>query len=427
MRLRSVALIVVVLAAAALLPGIALADEGGHAGHGPATPVNPLLKQAMLFLTGDKTLDPAPPAAAQVPAGAAGLDGTTTPVIWSIKANKNAVLDSSVYLVMYVVITDTTLSAGGPDSASFRIELGHNGKPVDGASTNQKLADTTLLLANGTPNSPQQGTYEIKAFLPKADLTLAPGDTLEVHASFYGLNPEARPSIAYKVGGSIDPDSGTASGSRIAFRLKMTSMNEVLLPELMKGQDVRPLEGFDFREESKKDPSVKEFTLRAYQFAFDGAPIVVPQASNVVLHMYVDESLSKSTEGHAGHAHAAPEGVTWDTSYVNGLHGFSLAALRPGLQTALSDGVVVTMKFTADKPGNYTLLCSVFCGGGHGNMTDRLTILGAGANGTGEPPQGTADPTPTPAATPKAMPGFESLALAPGLGAAAWIARRRRN
>lgn len=399
MRPRRVLLLPAAVVAAVLLPSLALgADEG---------PTNPLEKQVLLYLDSSGGLVEAVATAGLVPAGPANVDGTSTPVLWSVEATRNARLDSAVYVELFVVVQKPTFIAGGPEGAALKVQLALNGEPVEGAVSLQKLPSTLL----------QPGEeHRLKLFLPQADVTLAPGDTVGLLVSYYGLNPEGQDAVAYKVGGE--------TGSRLVFSIRLVSLDELDLPAEVGPWKVAPLAEFDPAAVAKEHPGAQVFTLRAFQFGFRGAPVVVPNGTKVVLNLYVDESLSGAgAEGHGGHGGheggaGADDGLPWDQSAVAPLHGFSLAALDGRLQTVLFDNLVVTMVFDATKPGNYTFLCTVFCGSGHGGMIDRLTIQAADASSGSEETQQLgpgAKPTPGPPA---------ALALG-ALALLALLARRR--
>ena len=54
-------------------------------------------------------------------------------------------------------------------------------------------------------------------------------------------------------------------------------------------------------------------------------------------------------------------------------HG--LAIKEMGVKTALpKTGEVVSIEFTAGKPGTYTIACSVYCGSGHKRMKGLLVV-----------------------------------------------------
>lgn len=405
MRSAPAAALVLALTAAALLPGVASAAEN-HGAHGAEGPANPMVKAVTLFLDGSGALTPAPAAAGTVPAGPAMVDGTSAPVSWSVAATRNTKLDSSVYVELYYQVTQPTLVAGGPEGNAFTVQLTHNGEPVEGAATSSQVESSLL-----QPGEPQR----LKIFLPQKEVLLAPGDAFGVQVTFYGLNPEGQPAVHYVVGGE--------TGSRLIFRLRMASLDEVDLPRDQLGAGtLAPLEGFDFQQESKKDPRVKEFALKAFQFGFRPAPIVVPNNTKVVLHITVDESLSTANEGHDAHGHMGNPNLGWDANEVVPLHGFSLASLDPRLSTVEFDGLVTTLKFTAVGPGNYTFICTVVCGTGHGRMVDKLVIegpleeqtLGPGA-GAGSGDQGPRNQ----------VQGFEALAGLAAMGLAVLAMRRR--
>jgi hypothetical protein len=402
MRPGPVLLLAVTLTATAILPGMALAQED-HSAHGDEGPANPMVKQVLLYLQGDGTLAPTPAEAGTVPAGAALPDGSTQPVLWEIEATKNTLLDSSVFVDLYARATRPSLVAGGPEGAAFRIQLAHNGEPVEGAESDQRLPSTLL-----TGQEPEP--VRLKLFLPQVELALAAGDKLGLMVSYFGLNPQDQPAIEYLVGGD--------AGSQMGLRLRMASLAELGLPAEVGPWPVAPMEDFDLDAAQKREPAAKVFTLRAFQFGYRAspAPLSVPNGSKVILQLLVDETLSTAGEGHAGHGHDA--NASWDQNLATPLHGFSLAQLDPRLSTVLFDGLVVTMSFTADKPGNYTFFCTVVCGTGHGGMLDRLTVEGAAP-----PPQTVDGQTQGNPARP--TPGFE-LVLALGAVGLAVLARRRR-
>lgn len=391
---------------AASLLALPLAPVAGAQDHEHATgPSNPMVKQLLLYLDATGGLSAAPAGAGAVKAGAASPDGTSKPVSWSVEATKRTTIDSSVFVELTAKATSPTLVAGGPDKAAFRIELALNGQPVKGASSVQ-TADTPLM------NTGDE--RKMTMFLPTAELgiALSPGDKLSLQVSFFGLNPEGNEGMTYMVGGE--------GGSRVGFRLRMASLDEVEVPKEVGPWPIAPLEGFDFSAALKANPGARVVTLRSFQFGFNGAPVVVANGTKVILQMYVDESLSSSSEGHEAHGHGAPADLAWDANRPEPLHGFSLATYDPKLSTVLFDGLVVTMDFTAARPGNYTFLCTVFCGSGHGAMLDRLEVLGP----VGAPPETQGQPQ-TPAEPPKAAPGPEVALVAAGLALLALGLRRR--
>ena len=54
-------------------------------------------------------------------------------------------------------------------------------------------------------------------------------------------------------------------------------------------------------------------------------------------------------------------------------HGLGIKEM--GVKTALpKTGEVVSIEFTAGKPGTYTIACSVYCGSGHKRMKGQLVV-----------------------------------------------------
>jgi cytochrome c oxidase subunit 2 len=115
------------------------------------------------------------------------------------------------------------------------------------------------------------------------------------------------------------------------------------------------------RGAGEQEPRVIEIT--ASQFEFSPAEIEVSVGESVRL-------LVRSAD--VGHGLAIPSlGVG--------------ASIPPG-------GQVVTIDFVASEPGRHQMICTVFCGAGHGQMRGTLTVVaaGGGAQPTGGP-DGVAD------------------------------------
>lgn len=53
-------------------------------------------------------------------------------------------------------------------------------------------------------------------------------------------------------------------------------------------------------------------------------------------------------------------------------HGFAIKEY--GINQRLEAGKPVTIEFTADKEGTFTVFCSVVCGAGHSNMKGKLIV-----------------------------------------------------
>lgn len=90
--------------------------------------------------------------------------------------------------------------------------------------------------------------------------------------------------------------------------------------------------------------SVKSFDIEAERFYFKPNEIVVNKGDTVVLNV-------KS------------EDVT---------HGFSIPVY--GINKTLEPDKTVTIKFVADKAGEFEFACSVVCGTGHGDMKGKLVV-----------------------------------------------------
>ncbi|MFJ7732832.1 hypothetical protein ACIQXF_13155 [Lysinibacillus sp. NPDC097231] len=65
----------------------------------------------------------------------------------------------------------------------------------------------------------------------------------------------------------------------------------------------------------------------------------------------------------------AGEEVTLTLKSEEGAHGITVEGLDVSLD---KDG---TVKFTAEKAGEYNMMCNVFCGAGHGDMTAKLVVV----------------------------------------------------
>jgi len=90
--------------------------------------------------------------------------------------------------------------------------------------------------------------------------------------------------------------------------------------------------------------SVKEFSMIAKKWQFDPSVINVKQGDKVRLKI-------KS---------------------IDVAHGFSL--LDFNVNENLEPGKEITVEFVADKKGEFTFFCSVFCGVGHIGMKGKLVV-----------------------------------------------------
>jgi len=104
------------------------------------------------------------------------------------------------------------------------------------------------------------------------------------------------------------------------------------LGELSTNNDVKPT------------GQTKEFTMTARQWSFDPSQINVDLGDEVVIHI-------KSVD------------VT---------HGFGLPDF--GINENLEPGKEVIVKFLADKKGEFSFICSVYCGTGHSGMRGTLIV-----------------------------------------------------
>lgn len=94
----------------------------------------------------------------------------------------------------------------------------------------------------------------------------------------------------------------------------------------------------------KPKPAVKEFSVTAKNWAFDPATITVKKGDVVTL---VIKSIDVD-------------------------HGISIPAFN--IKQTLKPGETTTVEFVADKVGNHTFFCSVFCGAGHKEMKGTLIV-----------------------------------------------------
>jgi cytochrome c oxidase subunit II len=90
--------------------------------------------------------------------------------------------------------------------------------------------------------------------------------------------------------------------------------------------------------------SVQEFTVKAQKFEFSPSVIKVKRGDHVRLTV----------------------------TAVDAEHGFKLDKFH--IERKVPKGESVTADFTADQSGDFSFLCSHFCGMGHKNMKGRLTV-----------------------------------------------------
>lgn len=92
------------------------------------------------------------------------------------------------------------------------------------------------------------------------------------------------------------------------------------------------------------DSKIKEFDITAKRFEFIPSTIKVSKGDKVKLNV-------KS---------------------IDGTHGFAISEF--GINENLKPGVTKTIEFTADKTGEFTFFCSVYCGSGHSGMKGKLIV-----------------------------------------------------
>ncbi|MCL6515705.1 hypothetical protein [Alicyclobacillus sp.] len=65
--------------------------------------------------------------------------------------------------------------------------------------------------------------------------------------------------------------------------------------------------------------------------------------------------------------------VDFRVQATEGAHGFSIAGTNIN-RTVAQGQDPVDVVWTPDKPGTYTIQCSVYCGTGHGTMQTQITV-----------------------------------------------------
>ena len=97
-------------------------------------------------------------------------------------------------------------------------------------------------------------------------------------------------------------------------------------------------------QESSAGSQVKEYNITAKNFLFEPSVIEVNNGDRVRLIV----------------------------TSIDVPHG--IAIKEYGINKRLDPGKPVTIEFTADKSGNFTTFCSVFCGEGHSGMKGKLIV-----------------------------------------------------
>ena len=108
-----------------------------------------------------------------------------------------------------------------------------------------------------------------------------------------------------------------------------------------------PAPGFEDIEEaivSGSGENVKEFNLVAKKWSFEPAIVEVRKGDLIRLNI----------------------------NSVDVVHGFAIADF--GINENLAPGKTTIVEFTADKTGEFTFFCSVYCGSGHNDMEGKLIV-----------------------------------------------------
>ena len=100
----------------------------------------------------------------------------------------------------------------------------------------------------------------------------------------------------------------------------------------------------DSSSSTSNEPELKEFTITAKKFDFTPSTITVNQGDIVKLTV-----------------------TSTDVA-----HGIKISEYD--IDERLEPNEEVIIQFTADKPGTFPIICSVFCGSGHGEMRGSLII-----------------------------------------------------
>jgi cytochrome c oxidase subunit 2 len=90
--------------------------------------------------------------------------------------------------------------------------------------------------------------------------------------------------------------------------------------------------------------NVVEINMTAKQFEFDPSTITVKKGDKVKLTI----------------------------TSTDVVHGFGLSAY--GIDERVEPGEEVEIEFTADKAGEFTYVCTVYCGTGHNTMSGKLIV-----------------------------------------------------
>ena len=113
---------------------------------------------------------------------------------------------------------------------------------------------------------------------------------------------------------------------------------EINLPSESEPQSPAP-------ETHEPTPEIKEFSITAKRFEFTPNPVIVNQGDQVKLII----------------------------TSIDVTHGFFISEY--GINERLKPGETVTVEFVADKKGEFSMICNVACGSGHGSMRGKLIVV----------------------------------------------------
>ncbi|WP_050182213.1 cupredoxin domain-containing protein [Domibacillus robiginosus] len=68
----------------------------------------------------------------------------------------------------------------------------------------------------------------------------------------------------------------------------------------------------------------------------------------------------------------AGEPVTFSIKGEQGLHGFAIQGTD--IDEQIPEGETIKVTWTPEKAGEYTLVCSIACGSGHGDMVQKIIV-----------------------------------------------------
>jgi heme/copper-type cytochrome/quinol oxidase subunit 2 len=148
------------------------------------------------------------------------------------------------------------------------------------------------------------------------------GHTRAGHTDGSTVNHGADESVASGTGGEHAHSHGAEAGEH-----HMTDTQQDMTPSGMLSDGVRTVQ------------------VKAREFEFDPAKIIVNEGEKVRLQVTSEDAM----------------------------HGIGIADFD--IDKKLPPGEMVTVVFTADKPGAHHFHCTVYCGKGHGDMHGELVVI----------------------------------------------------